>query len=144
MATTSDAVKGLLLSDYGRTTDGTLPDLSPFIATASAVVARVSACATRKAATLSADELSMMEAWLAAHFYKQSDQAVTSESTEGASASYQGQTGMGLEGTKYGQTALSLDFTGCLAAVAKGGRRVGISWLGKTEAEQLTYRQRNP
>lgn len=138
--TTSDNVKAILLP--GRDYDtANAPSLAPFIDTASAIVDDVVTCLTRKGLTLSATRLELIERWLAAHVYQQSDQGYASRSTEGASASFQGQTAMYLEGTKYGQMALSLETNGCLAAIAsgKGNARARGFWLGKTRSNQLEY-----
>jgi hypothetical protein len=51
---------------------------------------------------------------------------------------------MHLEATMYGQFALGLDPTGCLASVTSGavGKRATLHWLGLKPTEQLTYRER--
>lgn len=137
--TTSAAVEAVLQGDYDSTAS---PPLSPFIETASAVVDRVATCATRKSWALSSTELELIERWLAAHFYCQGDPAYVARSTAGASGSFTGQFGMGLDNTRYGQQALAMDTSGCLAALAKG-RRAGAAWLGKTAATEQTWQQRN-
>lgn len=138
--TDAAAVQAILLNDYDADES---PSLTPFIETASAVVDDVAACATAKAVTLGDTRLELIERWLAAHYYQQSDQGYASNSTEGASASFHGQTAMYLESTKYGQTAVRLDKSGCLAAIAGGERKVASgAWLGKTRAEQLDYEDR--
>ena len=143
MPRTSDvAVEGLLRSGADDSDYDGESSLQPFIDTANVIVTRVAACATAKGITLSSAELELIERWLAAHFYKCSDQAFSSESTGGASGSYQGQTGMYLEGTKYGQTAINLDYSGCLLAISKG-MRAGASWLGKVPSERIPYEQRD-
>lgn len=137
--TTDELVKGVLLLDYdSRRT----PSLTPFINAANLVVTRVATCATAKDVTLSSDELEMIERWLAAHMYVQSDQTFASKSTSGASASHHGQTGMGLENSKYGQTAMMLDPSGCLAAIDKR-QSAGAHWLGKPPSEQTAYVDRD-
>lgn len=137
--TTNLAVQKLLLpgGDY----DGK-SDLSPFVETANALVTRVDACATRKGVTLSATELELVERWLAAHCYQQSDKGYQSRSTKGKSGSFHGQWGKNLENTNYGQMALSLDPSGCLAALAQR-QRAGGYWLGKAPSEQTPYDQRD-
>lgn len=67
---------------------------------------------------LSADILTQIELWLAAHFLAIRDQRVESESVGGEwSAKYQGKTAMGFQATLYGQQALTLDSSGTLASV---------------------------
>lgn len=122
--TTSDLVKGVLLADWG---DGN--DLTPFIAAASALVDRVNSCAALKKYTLSSAELELIERWLAAHIYVQSDQNERSKGAGKGSANFQGSTGMQIDGSKYGQTAQLLDTSGCLTNIAK--RQVAsFGWLG--------------
>lgn len=135
--TTSAAVVDILGPHYDAVRT---PSLTGFIATASSLVDKVSANDT--AGKLSASDLEIIERWLSGHFYQQSDQMFTSRSTGKASGSFQGQTGMGLENSIYGQTAMSLDVTRYLAALNKGGI-VGGAWLGKPLSEQLTYDERN-
>lgn len=141
--TDADAVKGILLDDYDPAPEvGDAVDLSPFIATATVIVSRVATCAAAKDLTLSAEELELIERWLAAHCYAMSDQTLASTSTEGASASFHGQTGMRLEATKYGQMATTLDFSGCLTAIDKRQVARGF-WLGKPRSEQIPYVDRD-
>jgi hypothetical protein len=110
--TTPDLVKGILLQDYGQGND-----LTPFIATASALVDRAAQLGEMDPAD---PGLELPERWLAAHFYACSDQTYAAKSTGGASGTFQGKTGMYLESTRYGQTAVSLDPTGLLGQVAGG------------------------
>ncbi len=135
--TTPDLVQALLQNDYGPGVD-----LEPFIDTATLIVSRVASCATLKGLGLSATELEMIERWLAAHFYVMSDQVLASKSTNGASGSFQGQTGMSLESSKYGQAAMNVDYSGCLTAIAKR-QFAGGFWIGKRPSEQIPYQQRN-
>lgn len=140
--TSEKMVKDVLMSDYGPKSDGTNPTLSPFIATAAVMVTRVATCAAAKDMTLTSEELRLIETWLAAHFYVMSDQVAASRSEAGASASHQGQTGMYLEASKYGQTALTMDYSGCLAALSKH-RRATAAWLGLPPSEQTPIEQRS-
>jgi hypothetical protein len=117
--TTAALVQGVLLADYDTLTN---PDLTGFIAAASAVVDRVVTLAAQKGVTLSAGvnyEQELIERWLAAHFYTRSDQAYRSKSTGGASASFQGSTAMSLDASYYGQTAVNIDYSGALNAIGK-------------------------
>lgn len=138
--TTVNAVKAILLADY-NVDDG--PSLQPYIDTANALTSRVAACAADRGLALLNTELELIERWLAAHFYAVSDKPYSSKTTAGASASFQGQTAKYLEFTGYGQMAVTLDPSGCLAAIASGLRRVaGGFWLGKAPSEQIPYEQR--
>lgn len=128
--TTSDDVKAILGRNYSSRES---LDLTPFIVTASNLVDWVDG--TCSPGTLTASTLELIERWLAAHFYAHADQLFSSKSTNGASGSFQGQTGMNLNSTQYGQTALSLDTTGCLSRrvkeIEQGGTNVvSLDWLG--------------
>lgn len=141
--TDSDAVKKVLAPgrDYDTRKN---PDLTPFIDTAAALVDDCVAMAADKGVPLASARQELIERWLAAHYYKQSDLAFASKSTEGASASFGGQLGMGLKGTRYGLTALQLDTTGCLAVVAEGEPKIaGGFWAGTTDSEATPWRSRN-
>ncbi len=142
--TTETAVKGVLRlgSEGGDYDDANNPSLTPYIESASLIVTRLATRAADKGVTLSTTEKEMIERWLAAHSYCMSDQTYASRSTSKASASFHGQTGMGLDATKYGQHAKMLDPSGCLTALASG-KRAGGFWLGKTDSEKLDYEQRN-
>lgn len=139
--TTADLVKAVLAPglDYDLVRN---PSLDPFISMATNLVDRVATCATSAGNPHSTAELLDMETWLAAHFYVQSDQTKASKSTAGASASFHGQTGMRLENSKYGQGALTMDFTGCLGSLSSAVRAGGW-WLGKPQNEQIDWDQRN-
>jgi hypothetical protein len=118
--------------------------LDPFIEVAGMLVDDVVACAAEDEITLSDAKLELLERWLAAHAYKQSDRGYSEKQTGRARAKYEGKTGMYLTSTRYGQIAISLDTSGCLAAIAEGGgTSAGGFWLGKSEPDQLNYRERN-
>ena len=142
--TTSNAVKELLQpgGDYDTVRN---PSLTPFIQSATVVVDRVQTAAAANGRTLNSTELELIERWLAAHYYASSDQPYTSRSTAGASGSFQGQTGMYLEGTKYGQMAITLDYSGYLYSISSGpNRRTGkITWVGKPPSTQIDYQDRD-
>lgn len=59
--------------------------------------------------------LKSIEQFLAAHFACAMEQQTKSETTGKASATYQGEFGMRLDSTHYGQTAMTLDSSGILA-----------------------------
>lgn len=140
--TTTWAVQAILLNDFGETYTGGFPDLDPFILTASVIVDRVRTCAVSKSVTLTAVELELIERWLAAHCYALSDQPYASKSESGGGGAFQGQTGMALDATKYGQQAQVLDYSGCLRAI---GRRqtASAAWVGKVPSEQIDVRDRS-
>ena len=139
--TTASAVKGILLKDYPAP-DEEQPSLTPYIETANVIVTRVATCATARDRTLTSTELELVERWLAAHFYVQSDQTWQSKSTEGASASFHGQTGMHLESSRYGQAAMDIDYSGCLASFSSA-QSVTFGWLGRPPSEQTAYSERD-
>ena len=139
--TTAALVKSILLRDYDSLR---APDLTPFIEAANLLVTRVEECALAKGITLTADELEMIERWLAAHSYALNDRIYTSKHTADASASFGGQMGLGLDFTPYGQWAARLDISGCLEALAGAERKVGRAyWLGKPKSDQIDYVDRD-
>lgn len=142
--TTAIAVMGVLRkgTEGGDYDDINNPSLDPYIGAASLIVDRVRTCAIAKDKALTTAELEMIERWLSAHAYAMSDQTFASKSTSKSSASFHGQTGMGLDATKYGQFAKGLDPSGCLVAIFER-KSAGAFWGGKAEADQLTYDQRN-
>jgi len=116
--------------------------LAPFIAAASAIVDDLSG--EDSDGDLSSAMLTQIEKFLAAHLYEHLDSLPSEENTGAAKAVYQGQFGMGLKSTKYGQTALLMDKTGYLAALNSGKRRkLGVSWLGLPPSEQTEYEDRD-
>lgn len=139
--TTPALVKGLLLSDYDINKS---PDLTPFIDTASIVMDNVVIKGAAKGVILSGVESEMIERWLAAHYYAVNDKPFQSKGTEGASATFIGQTGMYLEATLYGQTAMRIDRSGVLANIGgKQPNKAGGFWLGKPPSSQLDYSERD-
>lgn len=69
---------------------------------------------------LSEETLKEVEQYLAAHLLTLRDPRVSTEKIgQEYSATYQGQSGLGLEATQYGQVAITLDPTGKLAAASK-------------------------
>jgi hypothetical protein len=70
---------------------------------------------------ISEARLTEIERWLSAHFVAASlDPRRKSQGVSGASETFEGQQGMGLESTRYGQQAIVLDTTGTLAGASKG------------------------
>ena len=123
--TTSEKVREIIATDSSIS-------LTPFIETASVLVEWLDGKDT--SGDLSDDALEVIERYLAAHFYAHRDQLYESKKVGKSSGKFQGQTGMVLSSTQYGQTAMMLDVTGNLARrskqVEEGSPSVGISWLG--------------
>lgn len=138
--TTDDLVKETLAPGQDYDLDGN-PSLDRAIKAANLVTDRVAACAVRKGITLSAEELTEIETWLAAHYYVMSDQNYASKSTGGQLASFQGKTEKGIEASKYGQTAIDIDASGCLAALTLRAR-ASSEWLGKNPSDQINWQDR--
>jgi len=76
--------------------------------------------------SLSSSRLTKIEKLVAAHLAASQDQRHESASGGARSVSYQGDTGMGFEGTKHGQAALTLDPTGTLASAHKPSASVSV------------------
>jgi hypothetical protein len=137
--TTHEEVVQLLGVNYNAVAK---TDLSVFIETANLLTTEVVTCATSRGKTLSSELLKKIEGWLAAHFYGCSDQFYSSKKTGDAQGTFQGQTEMHLKSTQYGQNAITLDISGCLASFSKG-TRAGVVWLGKPPSEQIDYKDRD-
>ena len=135
--TAPSAVQAILGPNYA-----TGVSLSPFIEVATAIVDDVVSCAAEDGVTLTAVKLELIERWLAAHFYHCSDPVYQSRSTEGASGQFQGQSGMGYDGSRYGQMAMRIDSSGCLRASDKGATGQFI-WLGKPPSDQINVDDRD-
>lgn len=134
--TTSAAVQALLGDDYDTVNS---PDLTPRIDAATAIVSRVSTCATNKGITLSSTELELIERWVAAWLYTKTDRLYTNRSTADASGGFI----LGKdEPEPYKDGALALDYSGCLAAILNRNR-AGAFWNGLPLSEQSTYDERN-
>jgi hypothetical protein len=111
------AVQSVLGTDFDREL---APSLEPRIRAAGIIVGRLVSYGADNGVTVSDDEQTELWTWLAAWAYCLTDKPFTSNS-DGASQSYAGQTGMGLEANLYGQMALTLDPTGYLATLKDGG-----------------------
>ena len=139
-------VQGILNNDTQTNWDG-VTDLSPFIAAATNIVTRVIACAGNKGIVLTNNgqdsEAEIVERWLAAHLYCINDPLYKSRSTQGASGAFQrGSDGKGFASTDYGQTAMTLDWSGCLKNLNEQ-QRFNTAWLGRQPLEQMPARARN-
>jgi len=109
--------------------------LEPFIKGANVLTNRVSA--GDEDGCMTADALFEVERYLAAHLYAARDQLYTSRSTGGASGSFQGQFGMRLDSTDYGQRAMLFDCTGVLQSINQGKSKATLAWVGKPPSEQI-------
>lgn len=125
MYTTTTAVITLLADDYDQVTN-----LQQHIDTAYVTLARVLTCASRKKITYDAATKEILERWMAAHCYTQSDKAYANRTTAGGSGTFQGQTGQGWESSNYGQMACRLDWSGCLFNLDKQQRASGKAICG--------------
>lgn len=132
--TTSDSVKAVLLRQYNSSTN---PDLTGFIETASALVDQLVICAATYGVAHSDATLELIERWLAAHLYTLPDPMYKSKRTGNAAAEYV------TDGKGYLGMAQSLDSTGCLERIMGSRKSPSIEWLGLSEPEQTSYRQRN-
>ena len=142
--TTSAAVQGVLRlgSQGGDYDDANNPSLTPYIDSATVIVDRVATCAIARSKTLTTAEKELIERWLAAHLYMMSDQQYASKNTAGAGGGFRAQGGRNLDGSTYGQTAKTLDYSGCLEAIDKR-KTAGIAWLGRAPSAQTDYVDRD-
>ncbi len=116
-------------------------DINPFITAANVLTTRVAS--QDSSGILGADALSEIERYLAAHFANSRDPQPQEETVDrDVSATYQGKTEVGLDGTWWGQHAQLLDFTGELSRMSKG-TVAKVVWLGKPVSEQTPYQNRD-
>lgn len=136
--TTSVEVEGILGGNY----DGS-SSLTRYINAAHAITNWIAnVCDT--ADVNDEDQLTLIETWLAAHYYQAMDPGYTSKSTGGASGSFKGQTAKYFEATDYGQRALELDLAGCLLKrqqeLMTGNKKTArVLWGGSTRTEWEGY-----
>lgn len=138
--TTPGAVEAVLTNDY----DGE-SNLETFIEAAASIVDDASLAAVEFGTPLSTAKKELVERWVAAHLYKYAaDRQFQQRSAGGVlvGGGFTGQTAMFLEGTTYGQTALTIETSGALRAVTMG-QRARAFWLGKPYSEQTPYDQRD-
>jgi hypothetical protein len=119
------------------------PSVDHFMDAATILVDDVVTCAATKGVTHSAAKLEMIERYITCHLYLHQDKATQEEKTADASAKFQGETGMGLDASDYGQFAMNLDTSGCLRGMNKGLKKVGVAWLGKAPSAQTDYEDRD-
>lgn len=116
-------------------------NLSSFMRRANALTDKVAAKDSNS--ELSTAMLVEIETCLACHFAERRDHAYAEKSTGKAKGIFQGQFGMGLEGTKWGQDAMLLDVTGYLRGLNKGKIKAKVMALGKPPSEQIDYVDRD-
>lgn len=97
--------------------DTSLTNIDPFINSASLIVDGY-----LLSKGLSDEILKQIELYIAAHLLSLKDPRTKSVGVDVLSESYQGQWGLGLNGTSYGQTAILLDSSGTLGALTKNGK----------------------
>lgn len=131
---TAAEVKEILLRDYDTVSN---PSLTGFMAAANVLVNQTISCASAKGTPLSDEEAKELLRWVTAHLYCVSDKTYQSRSTEGASASFSGQTGMGFDSTLYGQMAMRLDPSNCLENQDKG-QQASAFWLGTPDEDSVS------
>lgn len=117
-------------------------DLGAFLEVANVMTDKIASCATDRGQTLTTSQLEMIERYLAAHFYSLRDPEYKQKKTGDASASFFGQDGKGLEGTRFGQAAMTLDTSGCLRSFDQG-TFADMTWLGKPKSDQIDYEDRD-
>ena len=122
--------------DYNGTTD-----LEAFINIATLIVDRVVTCASNKGKALTTAEARELETLLSAHSYVSSDPTYLQKWTEKSGGVFTGKFGLKLEATRYGQLALILDPSGCLAAL-QNRASAGLFWGGKNANAQTDYENR--
>lgn len=106
-----------------RVTDAEVKEILTTTLTTTAFITAANLTVTRVLGTsLNADELKEIERWLAAHLTCMNDPRERAITVGAASAGFEGDWGLGLDHTRYGQQVKILDTTGKLAAL---GRRRG-------------------
>ena len=124
MARTTDAEVGGVIE-----VDASIP-LAPFISIANELVTEL--CTD---SGYTETRLTLIETWLAAHFYGIRDQQVSREQAGSVSVAFQFKIALHFNQTKQGQTAMLLDTAGNLAQLNKrieDGEvpKIHMSWLG--------------
>lgn len=130
-------------TDSGRVcaivdTDLTEPQVLAFITTANLFVTQYLGTSD-----LIADVLTEIETYVAAHYITLRDPRTAKEKADGVEFQFEGKTGMGLDGSRYGQVAQELDSTGILQQISKED---GVAWLARAGSERTntTYRDGIP
>lgn len=113
--TDSDKVKGIIETEVS--------DLSPFIDAANLTI-------NEQIPTddVSDELLTQIETWLAAHYLTAHDPRTKKEQIGPVRVTYEGQSGEGLKGSRYGRRAIDLDPTGELGGASNPS--VSIDFAG--------------
>ena len=131
--TTAEAVKLLLAANYDS---DAATNLTPFIDSASSIVDDVVECVSDLSLTaLSSTKLELIERWIAAYLYTQSDPLYTSRSTASASGAFQEHSFL--------KGAIALDPSGCVKCCVEGAVTAGLNWLGLPVSDQTDYIDRD-
>lgn len=133
--TTEALVKEVMLPNKDYDTENA-PSLTIPIRAANSLTDRINECATNKGITYTDQQLADLETYLAAFFYQMSDKGYLSRTTARASGTFHGKWKELLYSNNYGQSALVLDYSGCLRAMQNRGN---IMWLGKVKDDQIDY-----
>jgi len=133
--TTIQAVAGILAGNYDQVTG-----LQSFIDAASSIVD--DAVTNDEDGVLTSTKTELMELWLAAHFYHCYDPIYQSKNTLKSSGQFQGQSAMGLDGSRYGQMAKELDPSGYLSANDQKSIMT-LFWGGLPPSDQTAYVDRD-
>ena len=114
--------------------DTEIEDTTPFIDVANLLVTKLLGSTDHTDA-----HLKKIELWLAAHFSCMRDNREKEVEADRSRATFEGETGMGLDYTRYGQMAKLLDTSGILAARDKasseGRRQATITVAPREELE---------
>lgn len=79
---------------------------------------------------LSSAILEKIEKYLAAHFLSMLDRRTSEEDVGDTSFTFEGDSGMGLKATTYGQQAIAYDTTGTLQKLSEGQNNVSFDAIG--------------
>jgi len=116
------------------------PALTAAMDSAFTIMSRVITCASKKGTPLTDEEESVIEVYLAGHFYQVSDPSYSSRTTLNKSGSFL-DPATGYQ-TRYMERAILTDPSGCLKSLLFT-RRASIAWLGQDATKQRTYAERN-
>ena len=121
--TTPELVAGIIEVDLVS-----VPDLTPFIHAASLLVDILDV-----ETDLSMERQTVVETWLAAHFYAIRDPRYLVERAGPVGETIESKVGLGLSVTRYGQQAMILDTSGILRDLELRKRTVSLSWVGTAD-----------
>lgn len=123
---TTDEVIAALGPNYDSDLVGSL---IVHVTVAEAMLSTVEQCATAKGITLTDAVKKALELLLTCHYYCLADRPTQEEVIGKSEQVVQGLTGMGFDSTYFGQSAKTLDPSGCLNAQQQNARASFI-WLG--------------